>query len=74
MSEAGLVPAGRLVSLDEVLQGENYLDPLGPTRQEWRDGDSSWGLMEEGETASVIATIKRMLADSSMDEFLAERE
>ena len=74
MSEAGLVPAGRLVSLDEVLQGETYLDPLGPTRQEWRDGDSSWGLMEEEETASVIATIKRMLADSSMDEFLAGRE
>ena len=57
MSEAGLVPAGRLVSLDE-----------------WRDGDSSWALVEEGEMANVIAEIKRMVADSSMDEFLAERE
>ncbi len=74
MSESGLVPAGRLVSLDEVLQGETYLDPLGPTRQEWRDGDSSWALVEEGEMANVIAEIKRMVADSSMDEFLAERE
>jgi ubiquinone/menaquinone biosynthesis C-methylase UbiE len=74
MSEAGLAPAGRLVSLDEVLQGETYLDPLGPTRQEWRDGDSSWALVEEGEMASVMAEIKRMLADSSMDEFLAGRE
>ena len=74
MSEAGLVPAGRLVALDEVLQGETYLDPLGPTRQEWRDGDSSWALVEEGEMANVIAEIKRMVADSSMDEFLAERE
>jgi len=74
MSEAGLVPAGRLVSLDEVLQGETYLDPLGPTRQEWRDGDSSWALVEEGEMANVVSEIKRMLADSSMDEFLAGRE
>jgi SAM-dependent methyltransferase len=74
MSEAGLVPGARLVSLDEVLQGETYLDPLGPTRQEWRDGCSSWAAVEEGEMASVIATIKRMLADSSMDEFLAGRE
>ena len=74
MSESGLVPAGRLVSLDEVLQGETYLDPLGPTRQEWRDGDSSWALVEEGEMANVIAEIKRMVADSSMGEFLAERE
>ena len=30
--------------------------------------------MEEGEMASVMAAIKRMLADSSMDEFLAGRE
>jgi SAM-dependent methyltransferase len=74
MSEAGLAPAGRLVSLDEVLQGDTYLDPLGPTRQEWRDGDSSWALVEEGEMASVMAAIKRMLADSSMDAFLAGRE
>ena len=74
MSEAGLVPGARLVSLDEVLQGETYLDPLGPTRQEWRDGDSSWALLEGAEMASVMAEIKRMLADSSMDEFLAGRE
>ena len=74
MREAGLAPVGRLVSLDEVLQGETYLDPLGPTRQEWRDGDSSWALVEEVEMASVMAEIKRMIEDSSMDEFLAGRE
>ena len=60
MSEAGLTPAGRLVSLDEVLQGETYLDPLGPTRQDWRDGDSSWALVEEGEMASVMAYKPRL--------------
>ena len=30
--------------------------------------------LEEGEMANVIAEIKRMVADSSMDEFLAARE
>jgi SAM-dependent methyltransferase len=74
MSEVGLKPGGRLVSLDEVLQGETYLDPLGPTRKEWRDGDSSWALVEEEELASVTADIERMVVDGSINEFLAERE
>jgi ubiquinone/menaquinone biosynthesis C-methylase UbiE len=74
MSAAGLHPGGRLVSLDEVLQGDAYLDPRGPLRQEWRDGDSSWAVVEEAELAKAISETERMLADGSMDAFLAERE
>jgi len=74
MSEAGLHPDGRLVSLDEVLQGDAYFDPRGPMRREWRDGDSAWAIVEEAELASAIGEIERMLADDSMDAFLAERE
>ncbi len=74
MSEAGLHPDGRLVSLDEVLQGDAYFDPRGPMRREWRDGDSVWAIVEEAELASAIGEIERMLADDSMDAFLAERE
>lgn len=74
MSEAGLHPGGRLVPLDEVLQGDAYLDPRGPLRREWRDGDSSWAIVEEAELASAIGEIERMLADDSMVGFLAERE
>jgi len=74
MSEAGLHPGGRLVSLDEVLQGDAYLDPRGPTRPEWRDGDSSWAMVEEAELARATGEIERMLADESMNSFLAQRE
>ena len=74
MSEAGLRPGGRLVPLDDVLQGEAYLDPRGPMRREWRDGDSSWAIVEEPELASAIGEIERMLADGTMNAFLAERE
>lgn len=74
MSEAGLEPGGRLVSLDEVLQGETYLDPRGPSRQEWRDGDSSWALVNETEMASALDEVEAMLADDTMNEFLAQRE
>lgn len=74
ISESGLEPGGRLVSLDEVLQGETYLDPLGPTRKEWRDGDSSWALVEPEELENVNAEIERMREDESLPVFLAERE
>lgn len=74
MTEVGLEPGGRLVSLDEVLQSEAYLDPHGPARKEWRDGDSSWALVGEQELAEVNQEIARMLADNSMESFLAERE
>jgi ubiquinone/menaquinone biosynthesis C-methylase UbiE len=74
MREVGLRPAGRLVSLDEVLQGDAFLDPRGPLRRVWRDGDSSWALVEEAELARAIGEIERMLGDDSMSPFLAERE
>ena len=74
MIEVGLRPGGRLVPLDEVLQGEAYLDPRGPTRRGWRDGDSSWAIVEEEELARALGEIERMLADDSINAFLAERE
>ena len=74
MSASGLLPGGRLVALDEVLQGDAYLDPRGPMRREWRDGDSSWAVVEEQELARAIDELERMLGDDSISTFLAERE
>jgi ubiquinone/menaquinone biosynthesis C-methylase UbiE len=74
MSANGLKRGGRLVSLDEVLQGESYLDPSGPLQQEWRDGDSSWAFVDETKLASVTAKVEGMLEADTMDAFLAKRE
>lgn len=74
MSAEGLQLGGRLVPLDAVLQGDGYLDPRGPLNKEWRDGDSSWALASESELESATQAVERMLADDSMDAFLAERE
>ncbi len=60
--------------LDEVLQGDAYFDPRGPLRREWRDGDSTWALVNESELARAIGEIERMLGDDSIGPFLAERE
>jgi len=74
MRETGLEPGGRLVPLDAVLQGDAYLNPRGPAQSEWRDGDSSWALVEDAELSRVTDEIERMFKEDSMDAFLAERE
>jgi len=74
MREAGLESGGRLVPLDAVLQGDAYLDPRGPSQSQWRDGDSSWALVEDAELSRVNDEIERMLEQDSMDAFLAARE
>jgi ubiquinone/menaquinone biosynthesis C-methylase UbiE len=74
MEEAGLTPGGRFVPTHAVLQGDAYLDPRGPLREEWRDGDSSWALLDEEELGEVTAKIQRMLAEDTMGAFLEERE
>ena len=65
---------GALYHICEVLQGDTYLDPRGPLHKEWRDGDSSWAIVNEEELAHAINETKRMLADNSMAAFLAGRE
>ncbi len=74
MRETGLEPGGRLVPLDAVLQGDAYINPHGPAQSKWRDGDSSWALVEDAELSRVTDEIERMLEKDSMDAFLAERE
>ena len=39
-----IAPKGRFVPVDAVLQGADYLDPRGPSRADWRAGDSIWAL------------------------------
>ena len=69
-------PAGPrdVVGVEQAIGIIRRVDPLGPTRQEWRDGDSAWALVEDGELASAIAKIESMTADGSTDQFHAERE
>lgn len=74
LRDVGLDIGERVALVEEVLQGDSYLDPKGPTRQEWRDGDSSWALVDDEEQANALKEIESMLADDSMDQFLAGRE
>ena len=64
----------RQSGFDEVLQGEQYLNPSGPLSPAWRAGDSSWSLATEEELAHAIAEVKTRLDDGSMAAFIDDRE
>lgn len=74
MELAELVPQGRIVPMDAVLQGARYLDPSGPLDPVWRDGDSVWSLVTPEELDAVERRVRAMTANGTITAFIAQRE
>lgn len=75
LSDAGFKQeVGSTVPLHEVLQGDNYLDPEGPLKKSYRDGDSTWALAEAQELEQALNRVKAMHASNTMTDYLKERE
>ena len=70
----GIDPRGRFVPVDAVLQGEDYLDPRGPLRAEWRAGDSIWALVDEAELAEVERKLCDLDARGELEAYVAEHD
>ena len=71
---AGFQQEGIIVPLHEILQGPSYFDPKGPLQKSFRDGDSTWALLSEGELHQTLERIRIMNEDGSIVEYLNERE
>ena len=74
MKEEGFSKTAINVPADAVLQGENYLDPMGPLKKEFRDGDSTWALVTELELQQAQDRVKLMNEQGEMTKFLEMRE
>lgn len=74
LEETGFTYKGNIVPLDCVLQGENYLDPEGPLKASYRDGDSTWSLVTDKELEQALERVQAMNADGSMTCYLETRE
>lgn len=61
---------GKVVPLDGILQGENYLDPTGPLKKDYRDGDSTWALATQEELDRALLKVQRMNRDGTMAQYL----
>jgi SAM-dependent methyltransferase len=71
LAEVGITPCGRLVPVDAVLQGPEFLDPRGPLQAAWRAGDSIWALALPAELASAGHTLRAEERAGSLDAYVA---
>lgn len=74
LQEVGFRFGGRVVPVDGILQGENYLDPNGPLHKQYRDGDSTWTLATQEELDRAIALVQGMNRDGTMVEYVEKRD
>ncbi|MCK5000779.1 MAG: hypothetical protein KAS23_14655, partial [Anaerohalosphaera sp.] len=63
-----------IVPLHEVLQGQGYLDPEGPLKKTYRDGDSTWSLVSEEQLNAVSERVRTMNEQGTMTAYLEQRE
>ena len=74
LAEAGLVPRGRFVPSDAVMQGDAYFNGRGPLDPAWRRGDSLWSIVPESELASALERIHALDEAGTLDAFVAEQD
>ena len=74
MTDSGFGHIDSIVPVDAVLQGEDYFDAVGPLSQTWRDGDSTWSLVDEEELGSAIGRITALQADGDEDQYLRDQD
>jgi len=61
---------------ESLINEKYYLDPEGPLRAEFRNGDSNWALVTEEELKAVHDNLKTniLTTKETADKFMAERE
>ena len=74
LAGAGLVPRGRFVPGDAVMQGDAYFNGRGPLDPAWRRGDSLWSVVPESELANALERIRALDEAGALDAFVAEQD
>jgi ubiquinone/menaquinone biosynthesis C-methylase UbiE len=72
--ECGIEPRGRFVPTAAILQGDEYLDPRGPLRADWRAGDSIWALVDEDKLANVERALRQLDAEGQLEAYVAQHD
>jgi ubiquinone/menaquinone biosynthesis C-methylase UbiE len=74
LKEVGFHKVGIVVPVNTVLQGKNYLDPMGPLKKDFRDGDSTWSLATNEELERAFERVRTLNQKDSMAQYLDTRE
>ena len=74
LEETYFACGGKIVPVDEVLQGLAYLDSRGPLEKAWRDGDSTWSLVTPEELERAGKRIREMDASGTLTEYVSRQD
>lgn len=70
LQECGFSYHGRFAPTDATIQSGSYLDPHGPLKKEWRDGDSTWSLVEEDELESALSKVRELDGEGGLGDYM----
>lgn len=68
--DSGFYYHGRIAPTDATIQSGSYLDPHGPLRKEWRDGDSTWSLVEEDELDRALSKVRMLDKEGGLGDYM----
>ena len=74
LADCGFDLRERFVPLEAILQGPSYLDPMGPSKESWRKGDSFWALLDEVSLARSCAKLAALEASGELAAFQQKGE
>ncbi len=74
LEDCGFTPRGRFVPVDATVQGRAYFDPRGPLVEEWRDGDSTWALVAEGQLERTLYRIHKLDERGELEPYVARND
>ena len=74
LAEAGLLPRGRFVPNDALMQGIDYFNGRGPLDPAWRRGDSLWSMVSASELECALERIRALDDAGTLDAFVAEHD
>jgi SAM-dependent methyltransferase len=67
LHEVGFDEINRFVPVDELIQPVGYHDPRAPLDSEWRDGDSTWALLEPAELDAILERVRRLDEEGTLE-------
>ena len=71
LDDCGFEHRGNFAPTDAAVQGESYFDPHGPLKEEWRDGDSVWSLVDEDSLEHALARIRSLDKRGELEAYVA---
>ena len=70
LQNSGFAYRGRFAPTDATIQSNSYLDPHGPLKKEWRDGDSTWSLVSENELNRALSRARELDEEGGLGDYM----